>query len=87
MKSEETTHDPRLHRQILKNIIGKKTCTRSTPNSQCGSNLKKMEMLITNHNPISVLPVVSKIFERLMYIKLTKYVTKNNSLSNSQFGF
>ena len=43
--------------------------------------------LIANYRPISVLPVFSKIFERLMYIRLTKYVTKNNILSNSQFGF
>ena len=34
-----------------------------------------------------MLPVFSKIFEGLMYIRLTKYVTKNNILSNSQFGF
>ena len=42
---------------------------------------------IASYRPISVLPVFSKIFERLMYIRLTKYVTKNNILSNSQFGF
>ena len=36
---------------------------------------------------ISVLPVFSKIFERLMYTRLTDYVTKNNILSKYQFGF
>ena len=51
-------------------------------------NLKNGDAkLIANYRPISVLPVFSKIFESLMYIRLTKYVTKNNILSNSQFGF
>ena len=43
--------------------------------------------LIHNYRPISVLPVFSKIYERLMYNRLMDYVTKNNILSKYQFGF
>ena len=45
--------------------------------------------LIHNYRSISVLPVFSKIYERLMYIiyRLMDYVTKNNILSIYQFGF
>ena len=44
--------------------------------------------LIQNYIPISVLPVFSKIYERLMYNRLMDYVTKNNNiLSKYQFGF
>ena len=39
--------------------------------------------LIRNYRPISVLPVFSKIYERLMYNRL--YVTKNSILSKHQF--
>ena len=43
--------------------------------------------LIHNYRPISVVPVFSKIYERLMYNILTDDVTNNNILSKYQFGF
>ena len=43
--------------------------------------------LIKNYRPISILPVFSKIFERIIYNRLNKYIVKHNILSNSQFGF
>ena len=43
--------------------------------------------LIHNYRPISVLPVFSKIYERLMYNILTDYVTKSTILQKYQFGF
>ena len=43
--------------------------------------------LIKNYKPISILPVFSKIFKRLIYNRLNKYIVKHNILSNSQFGF
>ena len=41
----------------------------------------------TNYRPISLLPCFSKIIERLMYNRLYKFLTFNNLLNNSQFGF
>ena len=43
--------------------------------------------LIHNYRTISVLPVFSKIYERMMNNKLMDYVTKNNILSKYQFWF
>ena len=40
-----------------------------------------------NYRPISVLPAISKIMERIMYDQLYNYVTKFELLSDSQFGF
>ena len=37
---------------------------------------------IHNYRPISVLPVSSKIFERLMHNRLTDYITKNTYFRN-----
>ena len=40
-----------------------------------------------NYRPISVLPVLSKIFERVVYIRLLKHLTENNILYQNQYGF
>ena len=40
-----------------------------------------------NYRPISVLPAISKIMERILYDQLYSYLTKSELLSNSQFGF
>jgi hypothetical protein len=42
---------------------------------------------ITNYRPISVLPVFSKIIEKLMHSRIYNFLNKNNTLSQSQFGF
>ena len=42
---------------------------------------------ILNYRPISVLPSFSKIFERLVHNRLSKYITKLNILSPQQYGF
>ena len=41
----------------------------------------------SNYRPISVLPVFSKIFERLVYNRLYSYITHHGLLHSSQFGF
>ena len=40
-----------------------------------------------NYRPISVLPIVSKIMERVLYDQLYNYLTKFELLSDCQFGF
>jgi hypothetical protein len=42
---------------------------------------------ITNYRPVSVLPVLSKLFERIMYVRLLKFINSNNLLYQYQFGF
>ena len=43
--------------------------------------------LFTNYRPISVLTVLSKIFERIFYIRLKDFLSANNILYKFQFGF
>ena len=45
------------------------------------------KLSLTNYRPISVLPVFSKIIERLMHKRLLKFLTNNNILFEHQFGF
>ena len=40
-----------------------------------------------NYRPISVLPAISKIMERILYNQLNSYLTKSELLSDSQYGF
>ena len=42
---------------------------------------------ITNYRPISILPSISKIFEKVIYIQLYDYFTDNDLFSHSQYGF
>jgi len=48
---------------------------------------KDDKMLINNYRPISVLPVISKLFENIMHCQIMSYFTSNNLLSTQQYGF
>ena len=45
------------------------------------------KQLIKNYRPVSILPVFSKIFERISYNRLYSFITQNNLLYKYQFGF
>ena len=45
------------------------------------------EKMFSNYRPVSVLPVFSKLIERLMYNRLIMFVTNNDLLYKYQFGF
>lgn len=40
-----------------------------------------------NYRPIALIPVFSKIFERIIYQRLMEFLNKHSILSNAQFGF
>ena len=43
--------------------------------------------LVSNYRPVSVLPLFSKIYEKLMYNRLLSFIEKNNLFYKFQFGF
>ena len=45
------------------------------------------DMLFSNYRPVSVLPVFSKVIERLMYNRLIGFINDNDMLYEYQFGF
>ena len=48
---------------------------------------KESKNLAKNYRPISLLPICGKIFEKLIYNSLFKYIQDNNLLVNCQSGF
>ena len=42
---------------------------------------------VGNYRPISLLPAISKIFERVIHNQLTQYLTENNLLYQHQYGY
>ena len=44
-------------------------------------------IMVNNYMPVSVLPLLSKIFERIMYNRLIEFINKQNTLYKYQFGF
>ena len=40
-----------------------------------------------NDRPISLLPAISKLFEKIIYIRITSFLKHINQLHNDQFGF
>ena len=73
-------------------IINNSLITGSFPDS-----LKKARVIpifkegdktnINNYRPISILPIMSKIFEKLVYKQLYEYLEQNSFLNNYQYGF
>ena len=47
----------------------------------------KDTQLVSNYRPISLLPVLSKVLERTIYVKLAKFLEIHNILYDSQYVF
>ena len=84
---------PTIH-SILRLIINQSLITGIFPNSlktavvspiYKGRNTDKHEF--GNFRPISLLPIMSKIIEKVAQKQLFDYMTKNKLLNNSQYGF
>ena len=48
---------------------------------------KKDKQIITNYRPISLLPILAKVFERIIYKKLYNYLISNKLITKNQSGF
>ena len=77
---------------ILTCIINQSLCTGIFPESLKIAKIipvyKKENPHITdNYRPVSLLPILSKIFEKVVFIQVYDYFTENDLLYKSQYGF
>ena len=65
--------------------------------AELGSNIKRVKHIpihkkgdhsnFGNYRPISLLPAISKILEKLVYNRMMSFLDQNSILSDSQYGF
>ena len=77
---------------ILTRIINQFLCTGIVPNSLKIAKItpiyKKGDHHLTdNYRPISLLPIVSKVLEKVVFLQVYDYFVKNKLLYDSQYGF
>ena len=48
---------------------------------------KDDKQVFSNYRPISLLPSISKIFEKVILLQLTEYLVINNIIHGNQYGF
>ena len=48
---------------------------------------KDDQYILDNYRPISLLPSLSKVFEKTVFLQLYEYLDKHNLLYKSQYGF
>ena len=77
---------------VLTHIINQSLCTGIFPETlkiaKISPIFKKGDPHITdNYRPISLLPIISKVFEKVVFIQLYDYLVKNKLLYDSQYGF
>ena len=49
--------------------------------------IKGNKQLITNYRPISLLPICGKLFEKIIFSNLCRYLNANNHITKNQSGF
>ena len=57
-------------------------CAKIIPLHKSGSRYTT-----NNYRPISLLSTISKVFEKLLYVRLEKFLRRNNAITKHQFGF
>lgn len=77
---------------ILKHLINKSFSTGTVPDASKTAKIIPIfksgnKELVTNYRPISLLPILSKIIEKIMNIRLVDFLEKSSFLFQGQYGF
>ena len=73
---------------LFNNSVSEGTFPECFKTAKIIQNFKSVDSNSTvNYRPISMLPFLSKIFDKLMCARLDSYLKSNNILCTNQFGF
>lgn len=77
---------------LLTHVFNRSLATAVVPNAFKNAivypiHKRGVKSCVDNYRPISILPAISKIFERILNSRLLKYLEHNNILSTNQYGF
>ncbi len=102
MKNSSPGHDDidvKILKKVSDSIVVPIThlCNLSLSNGNVPNDLKIAKIVpiykkgtkdkLSNYRPVSVLPALSKIYERLVYNRLVNFLDKHKILNKQQFGF
>ena len=103
LKSKNSSGKDEISNKVLKSIkdeiakpltiiINQSLKTRIFPEALKIAKVKPLykkgdNFCLNNYRPISLLPTISKIFERVMFTQLYSYLNAHNLLSEQQYGF
>ena len=99
----KATHLDRISPELLRvcpDLIAESLCTifnRSINTGILPTDWKSSKVIplfkkgerrdLNNYRPISIIPVVAKVFERIIYNQVYGFLVDNNLLTSSQSGF
>ena len=74
--------------KFLRHLLKKQSFLKNVKSQKLFQFLKKVDKEnVGNYRPISILPVCSKVLERIMYSHLYEYFKNKNLLHENQFNF
>ena len=73
-------------------LINQSLCTGIFPEKLKVAQIRPIfkkgdESMVGNYRPVSILPALSKVFEKVVFDQLYKYLTENDLLYSGQYGF
>ena len=73
-------------------LINQSLCTGIFPEKLKVAKIRPIfkkgdESMVDNYRPVSILPALSKVFEKVVFDQLYKYLTENDLLYSGQYGF
>ena len=73
--------------KIYKDLFSKNLCDLCKLAKIIPLHKKDDPLFCENYRPISLLPILSKIFEKLIYKRMYSFLEENKLIYNQQFGF